>query len=469
MQMARGSVRPVRYARISILVGLSLILSMTGAGWAEEGPGQKLVLDLDRMIAMVVDKSPAIGETKNEIEAAKSDLDQVKAAYYPQVDVTGLIGPIDDAKEPIIRNNKIYDPSPGLNLSNINAFGKVDVVMTQPIYTFGKLSNREDAARRGVKAKELELPKKKCELAVRVKQLYYALVLSREGLATAKNAGAFFDETKSRISRLLALGSVQVAETDLYRVEAYRADSFRFRAEAEKGEKTAYFALKAMLCLPDKVEFEPAEKKLTMKDEKPADLESYLHGAAARRPELKQLKEAVEAQQSMLQAAQSDQYPSFFAAAVGSLAGAPGRDALHNPYIADDFNHANGGVVAGVKWNFDFGIGRARIDKAKAEYHKIKNTQAYAEMNIPIQVAKCYQDVVEWQKAAGSYRAAATASRKWVVAALADFDMGVGAAGDLLNAIEKYGQNEGKYLEALFNYNVSVAELECAAGSVDKL
>jgi hypothetical protein len=34
----------------------------------------------------------------------------------------------------------------------------------------------------------------------------------------------------------------------------------------------------------------------------------------------------------------------------------------------------------------------------------------------------------------------------------------------MLNAIEKYGENESKYLEGLFNYNLALAELECAVG-----
>jgi outer membrane protein len=64
-----------------------------------------------------------------------------------------------------------------------------------------------------------------------------------------------------------------------------------------------------------------------------------------------------------------------------------------------------------------------------------------------------------------SYKKGATASRKWVVAALTSFDMGVGTADDMLRGIEKYGENQGKYLEALFNYNLSLAQLEYSVGA----
>jgi outer membrane protein TolC len=113
---------------------------------------------------------------------------------------------------------------------------------------------------------------------------------------------------------------------------------------------------------------------------------------------------------------------------------------------------------------FDFGIGRAKVDKMRAEYEKLLHTKASAEMNIPIQVAKTYQEHLEWQAALESYRKAASAARRWILTAQADFDMGVGSAYDMLNAIDRYGQNQGKYLEALFRHNLSLAELEYAAG-----
>jgi outer membrane protein TolC len=285
---------------------------------------------------------------------------------------------------------------------------------------------------------------------------------------TANEARDFFAEAGRRIQRLLELGSPNVKESDLYRIDAYRADSLRFKAEAEKGVKVSYFALKSLVRLPAGAEFEPAEKTLSMKAEGLSGLESYIQKAIDKRPEFKQLAEALAAQESQVKAATSDRYPSFFAALKSSLADAPGREAMYNRYIRDDYNHAYIGVVGGLKWNFDFGISRAKIDKMMAEYGKLLHTKASAEMNIPIQVAKSYQEHLEWREAAASYLTATNASRKWVLGALADFDMGVGTADEMLRAIERYGQNRGKYLEAMFRYNLSLAELEYAVGIITR-
>jgi len=453
-----------RFLILSPMILCSLVFLLPGIGGGEEPKGERVVLSLPEIIDMAITKSPEVGEVQSEIAGTKSDLEQVKAAYFPQLESTALVGPVQKANEPLIVNGRITDPSPSLSVSGITYFGRLDLTMTQPLYTFGKLSNREEAASRGIKAKESQLDEKKAQIVLRVKELYYALVLSRAGVAAADEAGNFFDEAGQRMNRLLELSSPNVRENDLYRIDAYRADTLRSRAEAEKGARVAYFALKSFIRLPAGVDFDPAEKTLSMQKEDLAGLESYIQEAMSKRPEFKQLAEALAAQESQVKAATSDRYPSFFAALQGSLAGAPGRETLYNRYIMDDFNHTYAGVVTGIKWNFDFGISKAKVDKMRAEYDKLIHTKAYAEMNIPIQVTKSYQEHLEWRAAVDSYQKAATASRKWIIAALSDFDMGVGTADEMLRAIEKYGQNRGKFLEALFRYNLSMAELEYAVG-----
>ena len=440
---------------------VALVFSFSGVARPEAG-GDKLVLTLPEMIRIAIGVSPEMAARRSEAAAAKSDLAQAQAGYYPQVDTTALVGPVNDAKRPEVVGSRIIDPSQ--NYWAIGVFAKLNLTMSQPLYTFGKISHRRDAAEHGAAARQAQQIQTGNEIALRVKELYYALVLSRSGIEAAKEAGGFFDDARSHMERLFKLGSANVVESELYRVDAYRADVVRGKAEAEKGVNIAYFALKSLLGLPPGKEFEPAEKTLVYKPQELGGSDAYVDRALAERPEFKQLEQALAAQKSLVEATTADRYPSFFAAVAGSLAGAPGRETLHNPYIPDDYNHAYAGVVTGVNWHFDFGILKARVEKERAEYERLTHTKANARLNIPIQVFKSYQDVIQWKVAVEAYDKAAVASRKWIVAALTAFDMGTGTADDLLRGIERYGQNRGKYLEALFNYNMSLAQLEYAMG-----
>jgi outer membrane protein TolC len=438
-----------------------LVLTLSGEATGQTGEG-KLVLGLRELIGMAVAASPEMAERRSEAAAARGDLAQARAGYFPQLNSTAVTGPVNDAHRPAVVDGRIIDPTP--DRWSIGVFGRLDLTMTQPLYTFGKLSNRRDAAEYGVAAREVKKVQTSNEIALRVKELYYALVLSRAGIEAAREAGSFFDEAGTRVDRLLKLGSPNVVESDVYRVDAYRADIVRSRAEAEKGANISYFALKSLVGLPEDKDFETAEKTLAFSGEELDQQEAYIRKALAERPEFKQLDQALAAQRSLVEATRADRYPSFFAALTGSLAGAPGREAFHNPYMPDDFNHVLGGVVTGVNWHFDFGIMKGRIEKERAEYERLTHTKAVAQLNIPIQVVKSYQDVKQWRVATEAYRKAASASRRWIIAALTSFDMGTGTADDLLRGIERYGQNQGRYLEALFNYNMSLAQLEYAMG-----
>jgi outer membrane protein TolC len=450
-----------RLAAACGLAAISLLLILWQPARGQMQEGEKLVLSLEQVIQMALAKSPEVAGIKSEIGVARSELDQVDAAYYPQVESITTVGPVKNTRRPEIIGDRITDPSPDLS---VGVFGSTDFAMTQPLYTFGKLSNRREAAARGLAARELKQTQKENEIALRVKELYYALVLARAGVEAATEALAYFDDAKARMKRLLDAGSPNVLESDLYRIDAYAANTLRSRAEAQKGASIAYFALKSLIQLPPGKEFEPAEKMLALNEDRLGELDAYIGKALADRPELKQLEQAIAAQQSVFQAARSDRYPSFFAALAGSLAGAPGRETFHNPYFPDQFNHAYVGIIGGLNWHFDFGIAKAKIEKEKAEYERLLHAKGTGRLNIPIEVVKYYEEVREWRVASDAYGKAAAASRKWIVAALSNFDMGIGTADDMLRGMEKYGENRGKYLEAVFGYNMSLAQLEYAAG-----
>jgi outer membrane protein TolC len=121
-------------------------------------------------------------------------------------------------------------------------------------------------------------------------------------------------------------------------------------------------------------------------------------------------------------------------------------------------------LIAGAEWHLDFGIGKGKLDRARAEYQKMRNTQELAEKNIPLEVVKYYQDTVEAQKSYAAYEQAAIGSRRWVVTAFSNFDLGIGTARDMFDAIDRYGKNQGEYLRALYNYRVGLARLDYATG-----
>jgi len=126
---------------------------------------------------------------------------------------------------------------------------------------------------------------------------------------------------------------------------------------------------------------------------------------------------------------------------------------------------AMAGVVLGTRWHFDLGLLQGKVHKARAEYQRLLHTRDVATLSIPIEVAQAYQEAVEHLNAFRASEQAALAARKWLVAALSTFDMGVGQARDIFLALDRYGKNRGDYLSSLLNYHLALARLSYAIGA----
>ena len=452
-----------------LLLALLILLMPLGAA-AKEVPQ----LTLKQLTALALKFSPEVKASKSEVRFAEEQVAEVKGYYFPQLDILGVGGVAPNAKRPYVdtggqggssptRGNIVY-PYPSNRLHGVNVFGHLDAFITQPLYTFGKIAYRDRAAQKNVKVKTAAVDIKRGEIILRVAEAYYGLVLAEQGKDAVKEARTYLSDTRERIDRLLAINSPNVRESDKYRLAMYEGGVEKFAAQAEEGAKVAYLALKAFIGYGPGQDFKVGPE-LPTPSKAPGTLDQQIRTALEMRPEFTQLKEGLVARQLLVDAARADQYPSFFAAVMGALAGAPGRETSHDPYIEDFFNTAYAFPVIGAKWHFDFGITKAKIKEAQAELRQLKHNERAALMGIPVEVAQVYGKVQENYKGSQGLEKAYVNARRWLITAFSNFDMGLGKMDDIFQAFERYGTFRGDYLSALYNYNLAIAELEKATGA----
>jgi len=461
--------------RISLLdkhIKVILLFFAFAAFFPETAPAAEKVFSLDQLIEMAVQNSPELKMAEQDVLSARSDVKQADAGELPQLDITTVTGPINKARVPtvdLVPTSSSYGHLQTHESGAMTVFGRLDFTISQPLYTFGKIENRKEAAILGKEAQEAAREQKRNEVTLNVKELYYAYLVAAQGKNAAREADDFIQDAAKRIKRLIELKAKNADQTDLYRLEAYSAEAKSLKAKADSGAHQAYAALKKAAGIPANVDFRLDVTELPKAPATLASEEEYVATALQQRPELAQVEKGVEARKKLADAAQADLYPSFFALATGSLAGAPGREHFDNSYWNDDFNHAYAGVVAGAEWHFDLGIGKGKLDKARAEHGKTVAEQEFARQNIPLQVIKYYQDAREAQTAYEAYSDAAAGSRRWIVSAFTNFDVGVGTAKDMFDAIDRYGKNQGEYLSSLYTYHVSLARLSYAIGQKENI
>jgi outer membrane protein len=431
------------------------------------------VLDLEKLIAMALANSPELGEVEQGIIAAESDLAKATAAQWAQLDASLVGGPVNDAEEPFVVSREsppgsgrfigeIVSPTKRDEVSGIGPFGRLEFEIVQPLYTFGKIVYRKQAAAEGVKAEKMALEQTRGEIIRKAKTLYYSLILAQQGKKTAQETGTFYGDARKRIKKLLDLGATNVTESDLYRLEAYAAEAKRFKVKAEAGARIAYTALKRFIGFPEDQDFQLDRQELPTDTRELEEQAEYIQRALEWRPEFERLDKGIQANQHLVKAQKAELYPSIFAAAIGNISRAPGRDDPDDPYLNDDFNSTGVGVIVGAKWHFDLGITKAEIHKARAKYNKLRYTKAIAERDIPLEVIKYYQDALEQKTTFQTMQEAAVAARRWIVSAFSALDMGVGSVRDLLDAIQLYGRNQGEYLVSLLEFHKAMANLSYA-------
>ncbi len=420
---------------------------------------EKVVLTLDESITRAVELSPEIGEARYEVEVYKGMKMQADSARYPQIEVLAITAP-----SPRARGDQISSSDDTSHPVISGIFGRSELTLIQPIYTFGKISSFREAAEGGIKVSEAGVDKSTSDIVLRTKQLYYSILLTKELKALAFEIREELEEAIDKVEKQLEAGSPWADEIDEYKLKTFLGVVDKNINEVEKNMAIAKDALKTSVGIPKEVEFDIADELLLPEDIPILALEESMNRARQLRPEFIQLREGLKAKKALVNAEKSNYYPMFFIGAKASIADASNRDKLHNPFVFDEFSHSYGAVFLGLKWGIDFGITEGKVREAEAEYKKLLEKRRFADEGIPFQVRKVYYEINEAKKTAVATESAYRNAKKWLVAAVANFDMGVGEAEEIADAIEMYAMTRVDNLMSVYNEKMSHANLYYVTG-----
>ncbi len=444
------------------LICMLLALVVLGGGpcFAAEQAGQgKMVLELKECIKKALAAAPELGEADADIMLTSWKLAEAKAHRYPQLEILGLTGPVPQAK-----GNQVFSPDSINQTDRWTWFARSDATLIQPLYTFGKISENMKAASHGIEVDRAKKEQRRNEIALKVKEYYYGLLLARELKELVMEVQEDLNTARKTAQKLLDKGSANVDETDIYKLDAFGGEAAKYLEEAKKGEAQALTALRTRLELHPATELDIATERLVPGEEKGAELPAYLEIAQVRRPEYRQIQEGLKAREALVAAARAAYYPDFFAAGYLSAAYAEKRDRVSNPWVPDEFNHIWGGIALGLKWTLDFGIKGAKVAEEQAQYDRLVSTKHFADTNIPLQIRKYYLDLQEADKSIEATRNGYSNAKKWVVAALANYDFGIGPAREIFDALQEYAKMRGAYFQAIYNQKMALANLAYATG-----
>lgn len=444
-----------------VLVATALVATLSVSQASEEPPRNNLTLSLDDCIRIALKSAPELGEAQADIELTASKLAEAKSYRFPQLNVTTLFGPAPQARA----QDFLATDRDTIRLNTLTWFTSADATLIQPLYTFGKISENMKAATHGIEVDRSRKVQRANEIALKVKEYYFGLMLARESKELILEVQDDLDKARTTAKKLLDQGSASVDETDIYKLDAFSGEVAKYLEEAQKGERLALAALRTRLGLPGDAVIEiGGSERLTMGGGVVPEYDTFVEKARARRPEFRQIAEGLKARSALVEAARANYYPDIFLGGLFSWAYAEDRDRINNPYITDPFKHAIGGIALGARWKLDFGITGAKVAGEQAQYNRLLSTREFADANIPLEIRKYYLELLEAEHSAADTLKAYTNAKKWAVAALANFDFGIGPAKEIFDALQAYARMRAAYFQSLYNYRIARANLDYASG-----
>lgn len=423
---------------------------------------KKTALTFEDCVKKALELSPEVSASNEDVAVYKAKKMQADSALLPQIESLFVFGPSPEARAhqttPVVKTKEKTVIS--------GVFGMADITVVQPLYTFGLISSYQQAAQSGIKASEAKTDTKKSEIIQRITQAYYGLLLANDAIALITEIKEGLQNAIKKAEEMLEKDSPSADELNIFKLKSFLGEVNRHLHEAQKGKQLATHGLLVSLGMSANDELVLADSSLQKLP--PLELKDDIHSLIAKsqqfKPEFKMLKEGLNARAKLVEAEQSKRYPMIFLGAKASVASSTNRDKIDNPYISDYFNHAYGAVFLGAKWNIDFGITKGRIAEAKAEYNKLEHLKKLADDGIPFLVRKAYFEFEEASKNIVELEKSWQNARKWLVSAVANYDLGIADAKDMADAAVAYATLKGNYLKALYSQRIAYANLMSAVG-----
>jgi len=420
-------------------------------------------LDLDAAISLAASRSDEVAVRQCEVAVAQAELALARALnVVPSASATLLAGPVPAAHGTVVASN-----NSNRSLADLGPFGRVDVQIQQPIYTFGRIEAAGDAARAGVRARSLLVEDELAKVQARIVELYWAVALSRRLLDIAAEVEKALADVDRRIAESLERADGSVTPADRYRVNLFHGLVRQREADARQANELARAGLAATLGLsPGQLMLK--EDRLEPADEPVPGEEGVRSRASANRRDLRAIGEGIAAREAEVRAEEAAAKPQFFVGAIFGFAWAPNRDTQTNPWVHDDFNFLTVGLAVGAHQDFAFPLLFAKADKARAERAALERQQQALLRLVLSQSDGVLADLRAATERLAAARSTLASGRSWFRAAGLDFAAGLVEAKDLLDAYTGYVQSQAGFAQAAYDLIVARARLALVTGELPR-
>ena len=420
-------------------------------------------LDLAAAQAQALLRSDELAIKQSEVLSAEADLAIAKALrFFPKSTATVIFGPSPEAHGNLVS----YSDNTNRSLRSLEPFGRVDINMVQPLYTWGRLDAARDAARAGVQARQLLVKDTRNEVLQRILQLYWGQVLAQRLLDLAGDIDEALKKVDAQLKKSLDKDDGTLGQEDKFRIELFRSELTQRKADAVKGLRLARVGMAAMLRVPESTLVLKHESLAQTQAQPVPNHDASLASAASERPDLLALDQAIEAKHQQVLGNQAARYPQIFLGLLFAYSYAPNRDIQLNPWVQDYFNNLSVGLAVGARQDLAIPSLQAELRKSRAELVTLKHQRDGLARFVSVQVEQALADVQAASDKRTAAHGALTAGKGWYRSAGLNFAAGVGDAKALVDAFTGYVKTQLDDAQSAYEYRVALGHLQQVTGTL---
>lgn len=263
-----------------------------------------------------------------------------------------------------------------------------EFLLSQPLWTGGKITYRDEQAELGVRAAKADVAKSEQQTAFDVTQAYLGMQLAYALTGVTEDVEGQFRAIERLVKNMVEQNHRYVTMIDVHRVRAFRAMAESERIAAAQGAKVAYAALRQQMGLHAAVDFGIADTKLQPWTTE-LQLPALLDAALARRPEMAKVRLAVQIADLERKLAQAGYSPDL--ALFGRFSTINDDGGFANP---NDRYQWAAGVTLGVPV-YTGGRRTAQAREAESRQAQARQMRQLARDLITLEVQKAYLEYLE--------------------------------------------------------------------------
>lgn len=446
-----------------LVPGLILALFLPTAPAAGQGI-DTVVVDVAEAERRALENNPLLERPRADVELSRAQRQRAeRARWLPQFNLRNIWGPIPRQRGEFTETGVLISPDSAKGISDLRWFTQVELQVLQPIYTFGKVGTRIDAAEHQIEASEANLASQRAEVRLQVQELYWGVVLGRELLDVADDVTDRVEEADSTLQERYDEGSA--TQNDLFKFELFRYDVESRKREAEDRVEMARAGLRAAMGLPEGTPYRVETEALAPLDATLDSLPRYTEMALRNRAQLSQLEAGIAARNSLVEAEERDRYPNLFAGGEFRVNHAPDRFKPENPFWDDHTNFVRGGVVVGFEWNLNFMQHSDEAEISRLEARRLRALLEPLKERIRHEVREAYLEARRARADVADSERALQASENWLRAEFQTFDIGVAEIEDVIDAFRANVEMRIEHLRNIAELNTALSALSRAVGT----